>query len=196
MKPDNERYKYQCHARTLGWLLLVGLWFAGMATPAQALTEATAGQIVERFADAFIARDWDGAARQVHPSALRQFKQSLIPMFEREEARGRTAKMRTALVGYVPSVKVVKEWSDRKFYARFLQNFAVTMRLEEFELIGVVVESERVAFAVVRAAVRGGPSKFVRSVSVETVLDDNNGQGMLINARLLQLVERLIKLNP
>ena len=114
----------------LTWSLLVLL---PMMLGAQDSTD-TPEAVVRRYTEAMRAGQWDTAAALMHPEALAQFREMMMPAFQSEEP-GRELRARF-FDGM--SMTRIRHLSDGAFFARF---FSGMMSLNP-ELLGVVQDAE------------------------------------------------------
>src|SRR5438105_1852702 len=93
--------------------LIIGLAMASETLAAQATPEAAA----TAFGTAFAAGDWAGAARLMHPAALRQLRE----LFSLALTNDKLAQARQQLFG-IQSAAEAAATPDTVLFAAFLQN--------------------------------------------------------------------------
>jgi hypothetical protein len=116
-------------------------------------TIETPEAVVRRYTEAMRGGEWDTAARLMHPEALAQFRQMMLPAFQ---AEGPGRSLRDQFFDGMTEARI-RHLSDTAFFARFFRGMMAlnpellgVVQGAEIAMVGHVLEGEDVAHVVYR----------------------------------------------
>ena len=92
------------------------LLLLGILAPAPVVAQATPEAAAEAFGAAIVKNDWAGAARLMHPQALRQLRDIFVPLLSSPEG----GEVGTQLFGVTSGAQLAAT-PDTALFARFLE---------------------------------------------------------------------------
>jgi hypothetical protein len=111
--------------RPLRTLVAIGTLAAGSRSFAQTAAERTSGlaptEVVQRFGDALLAKDWTTSASLTDPEELARNKAAFLPIFEKDSSH----RLASRILGTPPQL-VLSSLSDVDFNARLFAFFVGT----------------------------------------------------------------------
>lgn len=154
-------------------------------------------KVVAQALEATKAEDWQKYATLMHPEALRDFKEVLVPALEAAAAAPDEGALVLRFFGNIKDAKKLLALPPDKFFAQFMQGvstqipqFRKALTGTEFKVIGTVYEMDGMAHVLYRASVKVDEID-VSQVDVISLKRDGQSWGMLMKAEFKAMAQQL-----
>ena len=152
----------------------------------------TPEKLTEQYYQYIKNSDWESLANMMHDNALKEFKQSLLPMFEQEATR-KQSMLLERIYGKGATLDQARNSTDKIFFQQSIKNVVgllrnTTYKVRDTRVLGNVAEGTDTVHVMVKETTTTG-SHDTNTIEVFTFRNNKDGWKLMLSGKLANFVQ-------